>query len=116
MEANELRKGNLVILKDKIIVIIGVFDEVFWYKSDGNTFSANVEFLEPIPLTPELLQKLDFINREKDNFSFNDNMSLRIIGDEYDYNGLWIGQIEYVHHLQNLYFAHKGVELELTAP
>jgi hypothetical protein len=75
-------------------------------------YSQYIEYIEPIPLTEEWLRRFGFANGEKENFDFTRNMQLRILGYEADYNGLWIGEIEYVHQLQNLYFALTGAELQ----
>lgn len=102
MEASELRIGN-------------------WVNNNGEDYqitSATIVQLEreestaqPIILTTEWLDRFGFVNGEKDNFSFTKYMDLRIIGCEADYNGIWLGEVFYVHTLQNLYYAVKGYEL-----
>ena len=105
MEAKELRVGNWVNNNEE----------------DYQITSATITQLErgdstaqPITLTPEWLNRFGFVNGEKENFSFTKNMDLRIIGAEADYNGIWIGEIYYVHNLQNLYYAMNGVELSVS--
>lgn len=75
----------------------------------------NLEDLQPIPLTEELLLKCGF--EEHDNvfhselFIYN-NGNLTIIADDYNNVGKTI-KVCYLHQLQNLYFALMGTELEI---
>jgi hypothetical protein len=74
------------------------------------------ERFEPIPLTPELLEKAGFKKGEytfaKMDFTLNYNSDL---GD-YRYRRQDGGatSIIHLHQLQNLYFALTGEELEIT--
>lgn len=106
MKANEFRIGNYVFLKSKS----KIYQILSGQEIDTGTDS---EDFDPIPLTEEWLVKFGFKNKEKGNFSFNENMDLRIFGDEADYNGIWVSRIQYVHQLQNLFFALTGEELEM---
>jgi len=100
MKANELRIGNLVMCLGKEVELIGIS------KWNGNNYTTlhYAEFkgmipiqlfhLKPIPLTEEWLLKFGF---EK-----------KIGWDDYEYH------IEYVHQLQNLYYALKGEEITIN--
>lgn len=76
---------------------------------------------EPIPITPEILEKAgfvqdDFIRRE---FNKGKYKVIRPADDTYPYlfiSNLWnAGQsISWLHQLQNLYFWVAGEELEIT--
>ena len=101
MKANELRIGNWV--KDSLgYLVIGV--------------NAKVEFAsayEPIPLTPEILERLGFISNP-----YQDRYELGDLHFEYCAirNLIWCEKyphIKYVHRLQNLYFALTNDELTL---
>ena len=108
MEANELRIGNYV---------KGTFDVPAKIESDDfKRLEKDEHYCKPIPLTEEWLVKFDFIRNEYLNrWIFRDN--------EYFYFdmefSLWFEgsytcvQVEYVHQLQNLYFALTGNELEI---
>jgi len=132
--ANELRIGNWV---------IGANKELFQIDGYG---IANVEAfqcdIEPIPLTPEILEKCGFedisdkkgvidpITKEE----FKEDWIRFVIGLEYtpegaykckmelelDEEGWYVDHhyvyVKYLHQLQNLYFALTGTELALTSP
>ena len=120
MKAEELRIGNLIELPcfggEGKVIISDISYDIFSVDAtalkdaerNGNDWAA-----KPIPLTEEWLLKFGFVNGEKNNFSFTKHVDLRIFGHESDYNGLWIGKIEHVHQLQNIYFALTGEELTI---
>jgi hypothetical protein len=112
MQSKDLRIGNLV-----------------KGNSRGGTHVLDIEILKyidetksgysPIPLTEECLEKLGFYLIENDN-KFYHEKSTRIFIDINNpicitYNNAKgsVKIIEYVHELQNLYFALTGEELEL---
>ena len=110
IKANELRIGNWV--NDKIgLVTIG---------ENGKINFADV--YEPIPLTPEILEKCGFKTNKLQNLfkrvkEKTEGMKSEIhLGDYYDERkyyylvGLNI-RIIYLHQLQNLYFALTNEEL-----
>lgn len=74
----------------------------------------------PIPLTPEILEKIGFHKyrywwtRPNNTFNFeewtNDELGLYLHVNEHK-----VGQhIKYLHQLQNLYFALTGTELQIN--
>jgi hypothetical protein len=110
--ANELRIGNWYVNQ------WGEYLQV-----DADLFgSDNLEsYPIPIPLTPEILEKCGF---EKDNSSkyggyligIGEGEKIRIVNDEsigwhYPLNGYRRPITNYLHQLQNLYFALTGEEL-----
>ena len=106
MEANEVRLGNRLILSDGSNEFpITVEPHDFQQMLDGD------RLYEPIPLTPEILEKCG-LNSPLAVLSHNRDFV--ITGTEYDYNGVYIGKIEYLHQLQNLYFALTGQELTVN--
>ena len=107
IKANELRIGNYV----KAVIDItdgfktGDLVEITCICDDANDF-------EPIPLTEEWLLKFGFEKTgsfySKNNLEFyvNGNSDVRFHMDDYRHIVL-----NYVHQLQNLYFALTGEEL-----
>lgn len=129
MKANELRIGNWVNvpvkeqspfridafehLSDKFIKVAMFHPEygesvhpLTWYGGD----------LEPIPLTEEILLKCGF---EEDANLFHNNIALYKNGvGGFNYNANYFEHdnlisVDYLHQLQNLYFALTGEELKI---
>lgn len=114
MKANELRIGNFVLELRK--------PEVVGKRTFENWDTLNLEdHLHPIPLTEEWLKKAGFEKRDLFTFYY-DKLCIRKSNplDKFDQNGRtywnsWTiieSQPNYVHQLQNLYFALTGEELE----
>ena len=136
MKANELRIGNLV-FNDYLKVnkyIVGIFDNEIWLSNTdelNQNQRSNVESINGIPLTEQILLKCGFesyktyLLRKKINddfyliFSPKDTRPLycilRMYNDDMDMlqecNN--IVDCNYLHQLQNIYFALTGEELEL---
>ena len=119
MKANELRIGNLIIERpsEENSNIIPVSIHVFTY------MKVNYNIFKPIPLTEEWLIKFGF---KKEGLYYK----IQIYGDGIpSYIGINVGygyaellrnynhyinsKCEYVHQLQNLYFALTNEELTL---
>ena len=61
MEANELRIGNYATEKGRTVEIVGMFgDKVHCKYADGFIGSMLLKYIEPIPLTEEILLKCGF--------------------------------------------------------
>ena len=112
MKANELRIGNLVKHKNHEKPF-----KVFIIDTTETSFSSNIE---PIPLTEERLVKLGF-DKSKGKIDIYEKGRLRVwlggrgqclcyIIEENTTTGHYISSIEFVHQLQNLYFALTGEE------
>lgn len=123
IKATELRIGNYITYQGEQITVEGVSVSGYLYHSkgqfDGSIGSAYVPF-KPIPLTEEWLVKFGFEKTRDYNLSTKPKMykifklSLRLMANEYTFcyeNSF--RKIEYVHQLQNLYFALTGEELIL---
>jgi len=108
MKAQELRIGNYV--NDSIgLITIGL--------------NGNIKFADayhPIPLTEEWLLKLGFDKLDKTHFKiiqndiFNSPFTITLDDDgvfKLDFQGFWY-QLEFLHQLQNLYFALTSQELK----
>ena len=109
MEANELRIGNYVYTGGLVVKS---------YSPDGlHNLMRNIEEgtdkIKPIPLNQEWLFKFGFEMYEFDNkanqFRFKERLIVYRDGFLYDY-GTSV-KLQYVHQLQNLYFALTGEEL-----
>lgn len=117
MIANELRLGNLVFVDD-------VTRELTKQMFKVAVIALNCQEIEPIPLTEEWLFKAGFENIQRGRFIMN-ILSYGSINVQITKNKLVVElgttghylfgetKIEYVHQLQNLYFALTGIELEL---
>jgi hypothetical protein len=80
-----------------------------------NNKEPYVKTMNSIPLTEEWLLKLGFEYKENLKWYSIDGMYIRKDGDEFETE---IGEclyktIDYVHQLQNLYFAHNDEELTM---
>lgn len=118
MESNELRIGNLIHHNDGTAMPIEYFTEssITLTTPKGGNWHFRYDEVEPIPLTKEHLLFFGFIptyhesgksfsSWEKDGHSWLKE----------DFTLLWFGtKVEYVHQLQNLYFALKGKELPVS--
>ena len=139
MKANELRIGNKIygnyqreidrgngIVEDiecQDIVTFEGYDPIdnYFHISDVKIYDS----LEPIPLTEEWLLKFGFVWELDKSYSLtiNENFGLFIwvdlntlhpIAELIDSGDrVVVNHIEYIHELQNLYFALTGEELKL---
>lgn len=128
MEANELRIGNWIELKNSGLIQIDV-DNIVGVVNNPAIF-------QPISLTPEILEKCGFIRRGNEDLIFkheNEHFYIGINSHPDDYVLQTINQdpvavikgihfntfnnvgkpFKYLHQLQNLYFALTGTELEI---
>lgn len=140
MKASELRIGNYVQNKEAHIYTVAFLDD-----ESGRDFSIRAwqlnlicrgisdEAIEPIPLTEEWLLRFEFkddnkSDREKYKLAYKDFVRLKKkdnyfriyiekeVGFHLDrFNAPYVIKLEYVHQLQNLYFALTGEELKLNA-
>lgn len=111
MEASELRIGNYIFDNDRIRK---------WQATD---YTWNMESIQPIELTSEILERW-FVLRDR-KYSLN---SLYHIGGllHYDLINKWIRQegesvwpiiatrVKYLHQLQNLFYCLSGEELQIA--
>jgi hypothetical protein len=125
MKNTELRIGNYVEIYGRVEKVVDVMcDSVNTFYIEG----AHYGLVNPIPLTEELLEKLGFEKYEffktrfrykKGVFEFRHGVDLLMIGRHEKAMrcasciGLFSDNYEYVHQLQNLYFALTGEELTI---
>ena len=119
MKATDLRIRNLVWWKDPET---GDLMEDFLDAEDIGLFDSDASYASkhlPIPITPELLERAGFkINTPVSSREYIKDESIKMV-DHYD-KWLYIQSnwesgifIEYIHQLQNLYFALTEKELEI---
>ena len=110
MNANEFRIGNILYCTDTKqefeLNIYGLLGMV-----DGRRPSY-----EPIPLSPEILEKCGFVYRNEHRgvgciMDLGNIASVGILENGFRYLLLWQAPLKYLHQLQNIYFAHFGEEL-----
>lgn len=123
MKANELRIGNYVQRIGYPLKVTGIKGGDVWV--DGNAVELEYyvyDGINPIPITEEWLVKFGFekLNLYSlDRWIYNDfeieNMgkyfTVVVWSESCPHNTNYIGHCEYVHSLQNLYFALTGDEL-----
>lgn len=125
MKASELRIGNFTFWAGKHRQIEEILKDSVYYP---NVYvGAPVEDIEPIPLTPKILEKAGFYRLNYgwivDNGAKNEHGDT-IHGDDtfgiFDHSfgkcdDLRYGKVKitHLHQLQNLYFALTGEELEI---
>lgn len=124
MKATELRIGNWVHIGGKDTQVYELYSDVLTTTLDKGMYEYIYGVVDPIPLTEEWLIKFGF-GRPKNNGSFYwIKLSASLFNINPDNGVVWINTpagepfnnpalIEYVHQLQNLYFALTGKELEL---
>ena len=128
MKTTDLRLGNFISINfgncddGKIITVDGVSDCEIYNEEHG--YSPCNEF-NPIPLTEQWLLDLGFNqNIETQWYIHFDNMCLTLYEDlpqyiveihdmEMDKSSIFLMSIQYVHQLQNLFFALTQEELIL---
>lgn len=112
----ELRLGNIVSVNGRpdIVTEIGQADN--GYCSGTGYFNADKAYIEPIPLTPEWLERMGFENIPKGSVCYRGPFQIC----NYNEDGVFCfdhgdrqAHIRYVHQLQNLYFAMTGEELTI---
>ncbi len=119
MESKELRIGNYYIDIDERLSELSGY-ELYQMNSKQNQNTLCAKEYVPIPLTEEWLLKLGLVYDKDEEATFLVPYSFYIVyevDDDYciyeNVNDTFITSIEYVHQLQNLYFALCGEELTL---
>ena len=125
--ANELRMGNWVMYDNRLFQIEAISRSLPCLNTDE--FGIGVvdwNNINPIPLTPEILEKCGLKNGNSEldrNVFYSTNkhlaqFSVNISGSFGIYVGVFIAlrsvHLEYLHQLQNLYFALTNEELNYT--
>lgn len=127
IQSNELRIGNWVMYDNRLFQIEAISRSLPCLNTDE--FGIGVvdwNNINPIPLTPEILEKCGLKNGNSEldrNVFYSTNkhlaqFSVNISGSFGIYVGVFIAlrsvHLEYLHQLQNLYFALTNTELNYT--
>jgi hypothetical protein len=115
MNVKELRIGNIIkYKKGHLSKVIGLYHNnksiIEVVGVEDNYINGNYESLhfEPVIITSELYDTIQSQLLKKVSYSFSNNILTIYIADyEYKFN--------YVHSLQNFYFALIGEELQLSS-
>jgi len=126
IQSKELRIGNVVLDKDNNIFTIAGISEGSVFK-EGDYIGTPIEWIKPVLITEEWLLKLGFEKEKYSSLSINffrlkvlSHGTISFYPKEKGFNielgttsGYNFGttKIEYVHQLQNLYFALTNEEL-----
>jgi hypothetical protein len=147
IQPNELRIGNYVEYKGQIFPVLNV-DALNEYKETGDkgtvtlpvylpdgtvidTVGKWLSKINPIPITPEILERLGFVKCESDDIDKRTIYSIQVDNNHSLYfdptedpqwyishqwnnnhfkNSFWF-QPEFLHGVQNLYYSLTGIEL-----
>ena len=136
MNAKELRLGNFVKDRGKKVIRIDFLEHiqdgydtkfgqlVYLEGTEVHPMTEYSEFANPIPLTEEWLIKLGF-GKSDDHvmsimcvddelsieYDYHFNRCFLVINAENNTELKWLKHIQYVHQLQNIYFALTGEDL-----
>lgn len=134
MKVNELRIGNQLFIPglDRYVIVCGIYKGYFRCEdSDGVLFDESVRiYYLPIPLTPSILEAAGFEKRRDGEYLYsidldkhisivvNNNNIFPMLLQDAEFSGGELNVyscnlINYLHQLQNLYFALTGTELEI---
>lgn len=128
MKANELRLGNLISnMYEKTARVREIREHSLWAGgfviiTDRN--SSAIDTLQPIPLTAEWLENFGFrtsgpkllflpIPNHKIEIHYEMQPYGNIVTLQSDFGMLIPNDIQYIHQLQNLFFALTGEELNM---
>ena len=138
MKIEELMVGDIVEYLDGdqpipvvVVKIDGPSDVVCLKQKNGHKFNTTIEYLRPIPLTPEILEKNGFrivfdgelhVSYFQDIESFHTEVKVDKIGiyqklSMFDGlgNGVTIIECKYVHQLQHAFSIYK-INKQITLP
>lgn len=113
LKANELRIGNAVLNPSNNQIC-------FISSMDISDIENRYKERNPIPLTPEVLEKFGFNQWSEGNWKTRHELNINGWSEKFNYYqpysilSTFCGSvlIKYLHQLQNLYFALTGTELE----
>lgn len=119
LEAKDLRQGNYVYFNGKnkkIGSVYFIFDKTVALNQRHDVF-YDLKYLEPIPLTEEILLRLGF-EKELDNFYRKNKICMIEIlfhdnGIIVSSQSVCLSSVKYLHDIQNLYYSLYKQELTL---
>ena len=105
IQANELRIGNLVEYNGEVVNIVGITEEHPFINMITIDY-LEYEEIRPIPLTKEIFKSIENqLVKKGFSYSFYDGKITLYLSDVLELKS------EYLHLLQNLYFALTNTEL-----
>lgn len=113
INANELRIGNWILNGNDHPIEVGYHEIKYATLHPGTQNNY-----EPIPLTPEILEKCGFGKQDNNSHQLDTDVGFCLWGrngeiNVHAYEGDEIGEaVKHLHQLQNLYFALTGNEIE----
>lgn len=125
----KLQKGNILQYEHydggeikQFVFVYEILETEIRFKTQSGTkcgVALSLELFKPIPLTKEWLVKFDFYKRDwAEDIVYENQFPLLKDGDAWkliDNDFIGLKNIEFVHQLQNLYFALTDEELILKA-
>ena len=118
IKETELRIGNLFEVYNNLFNRVDAISaEKIRFKNSKGTFYVDPESANPIPLTPEILERCNFENGfhvtyNKDSYKEHGRGVFWFQRKE-GYGSPVTKQVVYLHKLQNLYYDHADCELEI---
>jgi hypothetical protein len=116
------REDQAYNLRSGIVVITSLSNNVAHWQSVcregilGHCFSGtHYEDIQPIPLTPEILEKCGFIEIGKKCWAISIFEVFQSGKDDNEFfiDVKWLHYFKYLHQLQNIFFALTGEELKI---
>lgn len=104
MKANELRIGNKVRFEGSIVTVNTISDDEVTFSDYASLDYPKMEDISGIELTEEWLLKFGWKDEFAKGMLTRYGLKIRLLGHDMD--------TQYVHSLQNLYFALTGEELK----
>ena len=138
IKANDLRIGNKILLNGSIDTVTGIFNQlaemegIDYLIQNSEYLDYSLDKIEPIPLTPEILEKVGFEKSEtgiKDCYVYNlilaESPLVSILNLELQYCDKDLicevkllpfntSKYKYLHELQNIWFILSGEELPIN--
>jgi len=119
IQSNELRIGNWVKSPKCLVDLDCKTNEFNNLVYTQVKYVRHENYFEPIPLTPEILEKAGFSRLGGMLIYYNFKITfLMDTGGRYVidifYKDLHLGKIEWIHQLQNLYWCLSGEELIIS--
>src|SRR5687768_8050790 len=109
---NELRIGNLVYPNKENSTpwkIMEISQDEVRFGPKNDSIAVSLDVIEPIPLTPEILESFGFGKINSFEIWSNGKIGIGFKDGEFSHDGG--GEGNYLHQLQNLHFALTGEEL-----
>lgn len=143
IKVNELRRGNYLFKNGEHVIVDGYERDTSnndLITIDGSCEAYNIADFEPVPLTPDILEKCGFQVNDMEYNPYSRHMYMNVVEGTYLHinssngscsighyescvhvdNGtvtttFYIQDVSYLHQLQNLYYSLTGHELTIQS-